>query len=53
MIFIIALVVIVLMLFVYSITVLSKREDEWMERQYHEYIKSKNKDNNNQNNEGE
>lgn len=59
--FIIALIIIGLILFVYSAAILAGREDEWMERRYreymskqhHEYIKSKNKDNNNQNNEGE
>ena len=50
---IISIIILLFILFLYSACKLAKREDQWAEKQYYEYIKSKNKDNNKTNNEGE
>ena len=44
---IIVSIVIFVVLFFCAAFKLSKREDGWAEKRYNEYIKSKNKDNNN------
>jgi uncharacterized protein YxeA len=50
---IIICIIVVAVLFLYSALNLSKQEDKLSEIQYLQYIKSKNKENNKTNNEGE
>ena len=47
MVSIICIILILAVLFLLGASKISKQEDAWSERQYSQYIKSKNKDNNN------